>query len=205
MPTTASDAALSAAELPGPDRHLPFYGLASPPFRSGADPARLWLGNPHRALLDTLARAIREGNGIALLTGDAGTGKTSLAQRFIAMLGPSGISVGRVSSPGQAPSDFFEAVLSAYGVRIDRDIRSSSPPPPAHQASNPPPFSDKPPLPDATLEKWGEAFRAGNPNATEAIARSAITSTFPANYVSRDRLRRILPPRQRGRPLKNKD
>jgi general secretion pathway protein A len=117
MPTTASDAALSAAELPGPDRHLPFYGLASPPFRSGADPGRLWLGNAHRAILDTLARAIREGNGIAVLTGDAGTGKTSLAQRFIAMLGPTGISVGRVSSPGQAPSDFFEAVLSAYGVR----------------------------------------------------------------------------------------
>ena len=116
MPTTASDAALSAAEL-GPDRHLPFYGLASPPFRSGADPGRLWLGNAHRAILDTLARAIREGNGIAVLTGDAGTGKTSLAQRFIAMLGPTGISVGRVSSPGQAPSDFFEAVLSAYGVR----------------------------------------------------------------------------------------
>ena len=33
------------------------------------------------------------------------------------MLGPAGISVGRVSSPGHAPSDFFEAVLSAYGVR----------------------------------------------------------------------------------------
>jgi len=117
MPTTASDAALSAAELPGPDRHLPFYGLAAPPFRSGADPGRLWLGNAHRAILDTLARAVREGNGIAVLTGDAGTGKTSLAQRFVAMLGPTGISVGRVSSPGQAPSDFFEAVLSAYGVR----------------------------------------------------------------------------------------
>ena len=117
MPTTASDAALSAAELPGPDRHLAFYGLASPPFRSGADPGHLWLGKAHRTILDTLARAFRDGNGIAVLTGDAGTGKTSLAQRFIAMLGPAGIAVGRVSSPGQAPSDFFEAVLSAYGVR----------------------------------------------------------------------------------------
>jgi general secretion pathway protein A len=117
MPTTASDAALSAAELPGPDRHLPFYGLASPPFRSGADPGRLWLGNAHRAVLDILVRAIQDGNGVAILTGDAGTGKTSLAQRLIAMLGPAGISVGQVSSPGPAPSDFFEAVLSAYGVR----------------------------------------------------------------------------------------
>ena len=63
------------------------------------------------------ARDSGTANGIALLTGDAGTGKTSLAQRLIAMLGPAGISVGRVSSPGQAPSDFFEAVLSAYGVR----------------------------------------------------------------------------------------
>ena len=117
MPTTASDAALSAAELPGPDRHLPFYGLVSPPFRSGPDPGHLWLGKAHRSILDTLARAFRDGNGIAVLAGDAGTGKTSLAQRFIAMLGPAGIAVGRVSSPGQAPSDFFEAVLSAYGVR----------------------------------------------------------------------------------------
>ena len=95
----------------------PSTALSSPPFRSGADPGHLWLGNAHRAILDTLARAFRDGNGIAVLTGDAGTGKTSLAQRFIAMLGPAGISVGRVSSPGQAPSDFFEAVLSAYGVR----------------------------------------------------------------------------------------
>src|SRR5687767_7278450 len=116
MPTLATDAALSAADL-GPDRHLPFYGLTAPPFQSGADPARLWLGDAHRAIVETLTRAIRDGNGIAILTGDAGTGKTSLAQRLIATLGPGGISVGRVSSPGQAPSDFYEAVLSAYGVR----------------------------------------------------------------------------------------
>ena len=38
MPTTASDAALSAAELPGPDRHLPFYGLAVTPVSVGRRP-----------------------------------------------------------------------------------------------------------------------------------------------------------------------
>src|SRR4030095_5763930 len=102
MPTTASDAALSAAELPGLDRHLSFYGLVSPPFRSGPDPGHLWLGKAQRAILDTLRRAFQDGNGIAVLTGDAGTGKTSLAQRFIAMLGPAGIAVGRVASPVQS-------------------------------------------------------------------------------------------------------
>ena len=114
-PRRATPGLLRGVAGPGPAPPLLRPCLA--PISVGRRPGRLWLGNAHRAILDTLARAFRDGNGIAVLTGDAGTGKTSLAQRFIAMLGPAGISVGRVSSPGQAPSDFFEAVLSAYGVR----------------------------------------------------------------------------------------
>ena len=116
MAPSPHDAAL-AVDLPALERHLPFYGLASAPFRAGVDPGRLWLGPQQRALLDTLAGTIREREGIVLLTGDVGTGKTTLAQRLVSALGRPGFAVGWVSSPGTASSDFFEAVLSAYGVR----------------------------------------------------------------------------------------
>jgi type II secretory pathway predicted ATPase ExeA len=126
---TPSTGEAPTVDVSGPDRHLPFYGLARPPFRSGADPGRLWLGAGHHTVIETLAGAIRDREGIVLLTGDAGTGKTSLAQRAVATLGRAGLSIGWVSGTGAAPSDFFEAVLSAYGVRHpvhDKDAFAAS-------------------------------------------------------------------------------
>src|SRR5262245_44816914 len=117
MTTAAAQAPRPNGEGSPADPHLPFYGLLSPPFRSGPDPGRLWLGSAHRVIVDTLSRAIRGDEGIVLLTGDVGTGKTSLVQRLVSALGATGIAVGRVASPGSVPSDFFEAVLSAHGVR----------------------------------------------------------------------------------------
>ena len=125
MAPSPHDAALVAVDLPAPERHLPYYGLASAPFKAGVDLGRLWLGPEQRARLDTLAGAIRDREGIVLLTGDVGTGKTTLAQRLVATLGRQGFSVGWVSSPGYASSDFFEAVLSAYGVRQPVQSRSA--------------------------------------------------------------------------------
>lgn len=93
--------------------------------------------------------------------------------------------------------------ISAYDVRIDRDIRSLTPP--ERRASSPASDqSSKPPLPDVQLQKWGEVFRAANSEPTEADARRAIEATFPVHFVSRERLRRIMPSGRRGRPLKVK-
>lgn len=117
MATPEIDAARSAADIPDPDRHLPFYGLASAPFRAGSDPSRLWLCASYRRVIDELAHAVEGGRGVALLSGEGGTGKTSLAQRMIAHLDPARHVVGYVANPAPAPSDFFESVLSAFGVR----------------------------------------------------------------------------------------
>jgi hypothetical protein len=94
--------------------------------------------------------------------------------------------------------------ISAYDVRIDREISATPEAPEAPSFRSEPP-TDRPPLSDALLEQWGEAFRSANPDATETAARRAIEATFPTKFVSRERLRRILPTRRAGRPLKNKD
>ena len=98
--------------------HLTVYGLVTPPFRAG-DAGGTWLSQGQRAALDTLAHAIREREGLFVLTGDVGTGKTFLANRVAEVLAKVGLLVGRMSvaSPGLDRADFFEAVLNAYGSR----------------------------------------------------------------------------------------
>src|SRR5262245_30953605 len=108
----------------GTGRHLSFYGLNAPPFRTGMDPRRAWLGIGPRAALDALAREIRERDGLFVMTGDVGTGKTFLAGRLADLLRGSGFPIGKVSvsSPGLDPADFFEAILSAFsGKRVVSD------------------------------------------------------------------------------------
>lgn len=61
------------------------------------------------------------------------------------------------------------------------------------------------PLSDRALDGWADLFRQVYPNGSEALARRSLEGMFPGKTVSRDRLRRILPPIRRGRPLKERD
>jgi hypothetical protein len=59
------------------------------------------------------------------------------------------------------------------------------------------------PLSEAALKGWAELFREAYPDGSEALARRSVDGMFPDKHVSRERLRRILPERPRGRRLKN--
>jgi len=104
------------SDTPGAHRYLSFYSLQAPPFRASADPRMLWLGKAQYAALTTLTAAIRDGDGLFLLTGDIGTGKTSLANRLSEGLGEAGMLVGSVRRPGLDPLDLLQAVLAAFNV-----------------------------------------------------------------------------------------
>jgi len=116
------EAGSAPSDLPGPHRYLPYYSLCAAPFRASADPRLLWIGPTHQAVLDRLAKSIRDGDGIFLLTGDVGTGKTSLANRLAQVLGEAGVQVGRVHHPGGDPTDFHQVILGAFGM--GRDVRT---------------------------------------------------------------------------------
>lgn len=59
------------------------------------------------------------------------------------------------------------------------------------------------PLSDSLLKQWADLFNAANPGASERRARQAVDAMFPDKHVTRTRLRRVLPDRPQGRPLKN--
>jgi general secretion pathway protein A len=57
-----------------------FYGLHEPPFALSADPKFFYHSTPHDQVAQRLLTAIRDHEGLVLLTGDMGTGKTTLCR-----------------------------------------------------------------------------------------------------------------------------
>src|SRR5262244_1525015 len=65
-----------------------FFGLADTPFRLTPDPRYLFLSRKHAEALAHLKLGLRESSGFVCITGDVGTGKTTLLRSFLRDLGP---------------------------------------------------------------------------------------------------------------------
>ena len=69
--------------------YLDFYGLRERPFSETPDPKFLFLTPGHREALAQLIYGVQEGKGFIVLTGEVGTGKTTLLRTFMERIGPS--------------------------------------------------------------------------------------------------------------------
>lgn len=67
--------------------YLPFYQLREEPFRLTPDPKFLQLADPHRDALKMLVDGIAERKGLMVLSGPLGTGKTTIVQALLTVLG----------------------------------------------------------------------------------------------------------------------
>src|SRR3989442_15821162 len=65
-----------------------FFGLADAPFRLTPDPRYLFLSPKHAEALAHLKLCLSESSGFVCITGDVGTGKTTLLRLFLSELGP---------------------------------------------------------------------------------------------------------------------
>jgi general secretion pathway protein A len=66
--------------------YLTFYGLDEKPFATTADPKFLYLTPSHREALAHLVYGVQENMGFLVLTGEVGTGKTTLLQALLQRL-----------------------------------------------------------------------------------------------------------------------
>src|SRR4051794_14538934 len=96
--------------------YLSFFGLHSHPFNMTPDPACLFLTNQHREAFAGLAYTILNRRGFGVLTGDAGTGKTTLLTKVLASMPTNKVSISMVFHPTLSPDDFLEMVLLHFGV-----------------------------------------------------------------------------------------
>ncbi|RPJ82904.1 MAG: AAA family ATPase, partial [Deltaproteobacteria bacterium] len=95
--------------------YLSHYHLTCKPFQFSSDPKFLWLGEKHKEAFAILKYGILDNKGFLLLTGDVGTGKTTLINALVNSL-ESDVIVAIVPDPDLNILDFFNYIASAFGA-----------------------------------------------------------------------------------------
>ena len=122
----ASDADLSdgpqTAAAAGALTYEPYYGLKAKPFSLSTDPRSLYRSRAHSAVLDDLLSGIRRREGIVVLTGEMGTGKTTLCRAALYQLDRKTFTT-FVPDPHLSREDLLRMLLVDFGeVSVD-DLR----------------------------------------------------------------------------------
>jgi general secretion pathway protein A len=91
------------------------YGFVRSPFEMTPDPAFLFLGEAHREGLATLGYGVENRKGFVLLTGEVGTGKTTLLHALLAKLDRETLAA-FIFNPRLEPLDFFRMLFDDYEI-----------------------------------------------------------------------------------------
>ncbi len=92
-----------------------FYGLKEKPFKLTPDPAFLFLSETHAEALNHLSYGISNSEGFILITGDVGSGKTTLCRILLEKLG-SDVNSALIFNPMLSEEELLRAMLHDFGV-----------------------------------------------------------------------------------------
>src|ERR671936_872908 len=96
--------------------YLSFYGLREAPFAPTPDPKFLFQSARHREALAQLIYGVRERKGFIVLTGEIGTGKTTLLRTLLERL-ESSTSVAYLHNSALGIEGLLEYILHDWGVK----------------------------------------------------------------------------------------
>jgi general secretion pathway protein A len=92
-----------------------FFGLTEPPFRLSPDPQFLFASKQHARAKAYMESTIWLADGFVVLTGEIGSGKTTLIECFLDEL-PEDITLALISQTQLSPVEFLQAVLVEFGL-----------------------------------------------------------------------------------------
>lgn len=107
--------------------YLEYFGLKEYPFGITPDTEYFFSSGASQEAINTLLIAVKTGEGFVKITGEVGTGKSTLCRKLITSLGDD-FKVAYVPNPYLEPQTLFMEIASELGVAVD----PSNPPNQAH-------------------------------------------------------------------------
>jgi general secretion pathway protein A len=111
-----------------------YFGLKQEPFSIAPDPRLLFMSERHREALAHLLYGVQGGGGFVLLTGEIGTGKTTVCRSFLEQV-PAHCKLAYIFNPKLTVLELLETVCHEFGLAVT---------PPSHRA--------------ATVKDWVDAL-----------------------------------------------
>ncbi len=103
-----------------------FFGLRENPFNVNPDPRYLFLTSQTRAALDELIYGIQARKGLLLLTGEVGTGKTTLINKLLEHLRLLNTPTAFVFNSHLDTNHLFDFIWGDFGLPVDWTHKESS-------------------------------------------------------------------------------
>lgn len=96
-----------------------YFGLKAQPFRLTPDPYYFFTSATHKSALAYMRYGMQQGEGFIVVTGAAGTGKTTLALTLSGSLARNKIMLGELVTTQLQPDDLLRAIAAAFELDME--------------------------------------------------------------------------------------
>jgi len=95
-----------------------FYGLREKPFNLTPDPRYLYLSEKHKEAFAHLLFGIKNRSGFVMVTGEIGTGKTTICRTLLNQLDTS-TEIAFIFNPFLSPVELLRTINEEFGISSD--------------------------------------------------------------------------------------
>lgn len=103
--------------------YFEFFGFSEPPFTITPDPRYLFMSERHQEALAHLLYGIKESHGFVQLTGEVGTGKTTLVRALLEQL-PANVEIALILNPKLTAKEFVASICDELKIAYAKDSQS---------------------------------------------------------------------------------
>ncbi|RJQ49858.1 MAG: AAA family ATPase [Nitrospiraceae bacterium] len=100
-----------------------YFGLEEMPFSIAPDPRYLYMSEQHREALAHLVFGFNSDGGFVLLTGEVGTGKTTICRCLLDQI-PENVSIAFIINPKLTVEELLATICDEFGIQYQKDSKS---------------------------------------------------------------------------------